>query len=329
MTTDIIRNGLEVVRIELEAVQQLHERIDTHFAQAVELIAASRGRVIFTGMGKSGLVAKKIAATMTSVGTVALFLHPAEGIHGDLGLVSAEDVIIAISKSGETVELNRLIPVFRRYGCKIIALTGNPKSELARYANITLDISVPKEACPFDLAPTSSTTITLILGDALAIALLKLKNFQLEDFARNHPGGSIGRSLLKVSDIMRRGAEVPIVPENALMRDVLPEMTAKRLGMTAVIDPAGQLCGIITDGDLRRWLSHSRDPLNEPAGVVMIRQPKTISADRLAVEAVELMEHHNITSLVILDGIRHPIGVIHLHDLIKSGIAYQGKGHTD
>lgn len=326
--TEIIAHGREVIQIELESVQQVLDRIDDSFARAVEMIAQSEGRVIITGMGKSGIIGKKIAATMTSVGTMAIFLHPAEGIHGDLGLVTSQDIIIAISKSGETMELNRLVPVFRRYNCRIIAMTGNPDSHLARFADVVLDISVNKEACPFDLAPTSSSTVTLVLGDALAITLLQAKHFQLADFARNHPGGSIGRSLLTVADLMHSGSAVPIITIDTPMRDALLEMTSKRLGVTTVVDSEGRLAGIITDGDLRRWLARSADPMSDTAASAMVHHPKTITRDRLALEAVEMMEHYAITALIVVDDDR-PEGVIHLHDLVKSGVVYRGKGHRE
>ncbi len=326
---EIIKCGQEVVNIELQAIQKLAARIDEQFARAVELISECKGGVILTGMGKSGIVGKKIAATMTSVGTMAIFMHPAEGIHGDLGLVTGHEVIIAISKGGETMELNRLIPIFRRYDCKIIAMTANTNSHLARFADVTLDISVPKEACPFDLAPTSSTTVSLVLGDALAIALLKIKHFQLTDYARNHPGGSIGRSLLKVEDLMHSGDTLPTIGQDKSMREALLEMTGKRLGMTTVVNNRAELVGIITDGDLRRWLERSGDPLNDVVREVMIRNPKTIEGQTLAPNAIELMEHHGITSLVIIDETKHPRGVIHLHDLVKSGVSFRGRGHLE
>ncbi|OQY29564.1 MAG: hypothetical protein B6244_03400 [Candidatus Cloacimonetes bacterium 4572_55] len=331
----IIQSGRETAQIEMSAIKRLVDQIGDEFARAVEMIAENSGRVIVTGIGKSGIIGKKIAATMTSLGTAAFFMHPSEGIHGDLGLVSEKEMIIAISKSGKTAELNHLIPLFRHYGCRIIAMTGNLDSQLARIADVTLHIDIEKEACPFDLAPTSSTTAALVMGDALAIALLKEKNFRLSDFARNHPGGVIGKSLLRVGDLMHTGDEVPIVQHDARMRDALLEMTGKRLGMTAVVDPSGCLTGVITDGDLRRWLClESADP-DRPADSIMTRNPKAVDKKIPAREAMKIMEQHAITVLVVTDSgnsneiRKRPIGVIHLHDLVKSGIRYTGKGYAE
>lgn len=323
---DIRAIGRDVFDIELSAIQRLRENLDDSFVAAVRMIYHSRGRVVVTGIGKSGLIGRKIAATMTSTGTPAIFLHPVEGVHGDLGLVTNADVILAISKSGQTVELNHLLPLFRRYGCPIIAMTGNPASRLAQFSNVHLDISVTEEACPFDLAPTASTTAALVMGDALAIALLKMKNFRVTDFARNHPGGAIGWSLLKVSDLMKTGADIPLVMESTDMPKVLLEMSSKRLGMTCVVDESGHLTGIITDGDLRRWLATSPTIAKAQACEVMVRNPKTVSADILAGDAVDLMEHNAITTLIVVDDTNQPRGVIHLHDLVKSGVSYRGKG---
>ena len=325
----IIQDGLKVIQIEQDAIERLKTRIDDNFCRAVEMIHHAKSRVYFTGIGKSGIICKKICATMTSIGYPAIFLHPVEGLHGDLGLVFSDDIIIAISKSGETVEVNRLIPLFRRYGCKIISMTGNKQSHLARSSDIHLDISVREEACPFDLVPTSSTTAALVMGDALAIALLKQSSFNLEDFARNHPGGSIGRSLLKVKDLMKSGENLPIVSETATMQQVLREMTSRKLGMTCVVDSGNKLVGVITDGDLRRCLLQNSQIDQLQAGSFMTKNPKTIEPDLSAGEAVDKMEHMAITSLIITDSTDHPIGVIHLHDLIKSGVVYRGKGHLE
>ena len=306
---------------EAEAVLRLEDRIGTDFERAVELILGCKGRVIVTGMGKSGHLGRKIAATLTSTGTAAFFLHPAEGMHGDLGIVQRNDCIIAISKSGETNEFHLLLPIFKRLGVPIVAITGNVSSPLARKSDAVLDVSVQKEACPNNLAPTCSTTASLVMGDALAVALLLKRGFSQDDFAFLHPGGNLGKKLiLKVADVMHTGSEVPIVSETANMKEAILEMTSKRLGVTAVVDGSGRLKGIITDGDLRRLVERTDAVFSLTAGKTMTSRPRTIAHDSLAAEAVNTMEQYNITSLIITDRGNRPVGIVHLHDLLKAGI---------
>ncbi len=316
-----IEGARQVIREEAEAVLRLEDRIGTDFERAVELILGCKGRVIVTGMGKSGHIGRKIAATLTSTGTAAFFLHPAEGMHGDLGIVQRNDCIIAISKSGETNEFHLLLPIFKRLGVPIVAITGNVSSPLARKSDAVLDVSVQKEACPNNLAPTCSTTASLVMGDALAVALLLKRGFSQDDFAFLHPGGNLGKKLiLKVADVMHTGSEVPIVSEIANMKVAILEMTSKRLGVTAVVDGSGRLRGIITDGDLRRLVERTDAVFSLTAGKAMTRRPRTISHDSLAAEAVNTMEQYNITSLIITDRGNKPVGIVHLHDLLKAGI---------
>lgn len=318
---EIIEKGKEVIRIEAESVANLIDSIGKDFAEAVEIIYKSKGRVILTGMGKSGLIARKIVATMNSTGTAAIYLHPTDALHGDLGMVRKEDVVIIISKSGTTDELARLFPMFKRLGVKIIAMSGNKDSDLAVESDIFLDISVKEEACPHDLAPTSSTTATLVMGDALSVALLEKRNFTLDDFAFLHPGGSLGKRLsLKIKEIMISGDGVPIVKENAEFKDVIFEMTSKRLGTTSVVDAEGKLKGIITDGDLRRLLERTMDINGLTAKDVMSKNPKVMQAEYLASFALQQMENFNITTLIIIDEENNPTGIVHLHDLIKLGL---------
>ena len=319
--SSIIANGREVVRIESEALHSLVDRLGSTFQDAVLTMFHSSGRVIATGAGKSGLIARKIVATMNSTGTPAIFLHPADAIHGDLGMVRKEDVILTITKSGNTEEIKNILPIIRRIGVKIISIVGNTESLLASQSDIVLDGSVEEEACPHDLAPTASTTVALAIGDALAIALLKLRGFTAEDFALNHPGGMLGkRLLLSVEEIMTTGPAVPIVPLNAPLKDSILEMTGKRLGATCVIDNLGALAGIITDGDLRRLLERDTDLKNLLAVDVMTANPKTIHGQTLASVALEIMEQYKITQLVVIDPDRKPIGIVHLHDLIQLGL---------
>lgn len=318
---DIIRKGKEVVRIEAEAVAALEARIDQNFAQAVEVLFACRGRVVVTGMGKSGNVARKIVATFNSTGTPALFLHPSDALHGDLGMVRKEDVVICISKSGDTAELHNLLPMFKRIGVPIIAMVGNPNSKLALISDMILDAGVKEEACPYDLAPTSSSTAALVFGDALAMALLQLRNFTVEDFALYHPGGSVGRRLLlKIEELMVKDDAVPRVKRDIPIRDAIIEMTSKRLGATCVVDGGGKLIGIITDGDLRRFLQKTTDVTHITAEMVMTKHPKTISENVLAALALQEMEAHNISQLVVVDGAHRPVGMVHLHELVKAGL---------
>jgi arabinose-5-phosphate isomerase len=319
---DIIEIGRRVIKMEAESILELEKRIDENFARVVDLILNSKGRVIITGIGKSGIIARKIVATMNSTGTPALFLHPSDAIHGDMGVVRKEDVVICISKSGDTVEVLQLLPILKRIGVTIVSMVGNLNSQLARKSDYVLNVSVRKEACPYDLAPTSSTTATLAMGDALAIALLERRNFTKEEFALYHPGGNLGkRLLLKVEELMVSGDEVPIVHLNTPMKETIIEMTSKRLGATCIVDDKGKLVGIITDGDLRRLLQKTTDVFALKAGDVMTKNPKVIKKDMLAIVALQEMEHYNITQLVVINDRDIPIGMIHIHDLVKAGLS--------
>lgn len=320
----ILAEARRVIEAEAQAVAALAERLDASFQQSVEMILASKGRVVVTGMGKSGLVGQKIASTMASTGTPAFFLHPAEGIHGDLGMIMTGDVVIAISNSGETEELLRILPVIKRLGAHLIAMSGNADSTLARMGDLFLDVSVTEEACPLGLAPTSSTTATLAMGDALAVALLVERGFKAEDFAIFHPGGSLGKKLLlRVEDLMHAGTAIPLVTETTLMKEALFEITAKGLGITGVTDADGALLGVITDGDLRRALERGEDILQITAGQLMKRGAKRILRRELAAAALQIMERFSITSLFVFENEQDaaPCGVIHLHDILKAGIA--------
>ncbi|MEI7811152.1 MAG: KpsF/GutQ family sugar-phosphate isomerase [Ignavibacteria bacterium] len=317
----IIEKAKEVILKESEAVAGLIERIDEEFAKAVNIIHKSKGRVILTGMGKSGLIARKIVATMNSTGTPAVYLHPTDALHGDLGMVRSEDVVILISKSGNTEEIINLIPLLKRLDVVLIGMVGNVKSKVGRECSIVLNVGVTEEACPYDLAPTASSTATLVMGDALSICLLELRGFTREDFALLHPGGSLGKRLsLKISEMMATGDDIPIVKKTASLKDAILEITSKRLGMTAVIDDKGILAGVITDGDLRRLLEKSPDINTLTADDVMHKNPKTIKEDYLASFALQYMENYKITSLIIVDNDKRPAGVIHLHDLVKLGL---------
>ncbi len=319
--SDTIESGRTVVRIEAQALAALERRIDDSFAAAVELIFASDGRVVVTGVGKSGLIARKIVATFNSTGTPAIFLHPADAIHGDLGMVRSEDVVIILSKSGNTEEIKNIYPLFKQIGVRIIAIVGSTDSFLGSTADVVLDGSVEEEACPHDLAPTASTTVALALGDALAIALLEKREFTPEDFAFYHPGGNLGkRLLLRLAEIMLKGDAVPVVHENVPLGTAIIEMTSKRLGATCVVDDDGVLLGIITDGDLRRLLEKQSDVHNVVARDAMTRNPKTIMSQALASSALEIMEQYKITQLIVLDTRRQPVGIVHLHDLIQLGL---------
>ena len=321
-TPDLRRLAERVLRIEADAILGLIAKLDERFERAVELLRACAGRVIVTGMGKSGLIGRKIAATLASTGTPAYFLHPAEGVHGDLGMVARGDVVLALSNSGETDEVLAILPPLKRLGVPILLLTGNPTSSLARQCEVVLDVSVPEEACPMNLAPTSSTTAALAAGDALALALLELRGLRPEDYAALHPRGSLGwRALFRVADLMLTGDAVPVVTENTPLREVIVEMTRKRRGMTTVIDGAGRLLGVITDGDLRRLHLTGKSIDDLSAGEVTSREPKTIRADDLAAKALEVMETWQITSLVIVDPGRRPVGLIHMHDILRAKIA--------
>lgn len=316
----IIEQAKKVLNIEAEAVSALIDRINESFVRAVDLIYSCKGKVVVTGVGKSGLIGQKIASTLASTGTPSFFMHPAEGLHGDLGMLSRGDLLIAISNSGESEEVSQILPVVKRLGLPLIAMTGNLSSTLAKAGDAVIDISVREEACPLGLAPTASTTATLAMGDALAVAVLDKRGFEKEDFALLHPGGSLGkRLLLRVSEIMHKGKDVPIVREEALMKEALFEITSKRLGITGVVDGNGLLKGAITDGDLRRAMEKGIDILHSKASDIMTKNPKRIEAGSLAAEALQRMEQHSITSLFVMDG-ESIEGVIHLHDLLKAGV---------
>jgi len=310
-----------VLTIEAEAVMAMRDRLDQQFIDAMALILSCRGRVVVSGMGKSGHVGGKIAATLASTGTPAFFVHPGEASHGDLGMITHEDVCIVLSNSGESAELTAIVPLIKRRGARLIAMTGNPVSTLAREADVHLDASVAQEACPLNLAPTASTTAALALGDALAIALLEARGFGSEDFARTHPGGSLGRRLLvHVRDIMHQGNELPVVTQTALLPAALLEMTSKGLGMTAVVDDERHVVGIITDGDLRRVLEKPVDVRLASASEVMSANPRSISPDQLAVAAVEKMQSHNINGLLVVDEAGRLVGALNMLDLLRAGV---------
>jgi len=320
-----IERAKKVLRIEADAVAALIDRVDERFDQAIKIILNCKGRVVVTGMGKSGLIGKKIAATLASTGTPALFLHPAEGIHGDLGMVTRGDAVIALSNSGETEEIARMLPSLKRLGIKIIALTGNPESTLAKNSDVVIEVGVKEEACPLGLAPTASTTATLAMGDALAVVLLDQRGFREEDFACFHPGGALGKKLLlRVRDLMHTGDDVPVVSEGTLIKDAIYEISSKKMGVTAVVNAAGKLVGVISDGDLRRWMEKTEKTgenlLAKEAKEIMTRKPKIARKDSLAAEAVSIMEKNSITCLIVADADAKPEGVIHLHDLLKAGV---------
>jgi arabinose-5-phosphate isomerase len=309
----------KVLQTEAAAILALVDRLDDRFERAVRLLLDCRGRVIVTGMGKSGIICRKIAATFTSTGTPAFFLHPAEAIHGDLGVLQADDVIVALSYSGETDELLRLLETIKRLGARLIAITGDCSSTLGRAADVALDCRVSEEACPMNLVPTASTSAALALGDALAMTLLVEKGFRQEDFANLHPGGKLGKKLMRVEQLMHRGEEAPIVEGTTRMHDVMYEMSRKALGMTCVVDNAGRIAGIITDGDLRRqMISTGPDFLNQVAADVMTRNPTTVTVETFAAEALNILEQRKITSLVVVDDCQHVQGVVHLHDLWRT-----------
>jgi len=310
----------QVLETEANAIRNLMENLPEEFDRAVELIVGCQGRVVFTGLGKSGIICRKISATMRSTGTPALFMHPAEAIHGDLGMVTEKDLVVALSNSGTTEEILELLAILRRIGVSLIAISSNPESPLAKAADLHLDVGVRREACPMNLAPTASTTASLALGDALAMAVSVKKGFKEEDFARLHPGGKLGKRFLKVGDLMHTGDEVPRVAEDTAMKDVIYEMSRKGLGMTTVQDEAGQLLGVITDGDLRRLMERDPDPLARNAGEVMHRGGVCIEADELATAALKLLEERRITSLMVCDGEGPLKGVLHLHDLWGVGL---------
>jgi len=320
MQADKLRTlGLAVIQTEMEAVAALIARIDNAFVQACEFMLQCEGRIVVIGMGKSGHIANKIAATLASTGSPAFFVHPGEASHGDLGMITAKDVVLALSNSGETEEILVILPLIKRLAIPLITLTGDKNSTLAQTATVNIDISVEKEACPLGLAPTSSTTVALVMGDALAIALLEAKGFQAEDFARSHPGGKLGRRLLLLTgDIMHTGESIPTVPVTATLRDALEEITRKGLGMTAIIDSNLKVVGIFTDVDLRRALDKQIDIHTTKITQVMTVASKTITADCLAVDALTIMQNNKITTLLVVDD--HLIGVLHMHDLLRAKV---------
>ena len=316
-----IQEGKRVLGIEARAIASLIDRLDHRFAEAVDLLYACAGKVVVSGMGKSGLIGQKIAATLAGTGTPAFFVHPAEGIHGDLGMLSRRDTLIAISNNGETEEILKLLPFMKRLNIPVIAMTGKVESTLAKNSEIVLDVSVGEEACPMGLTPTASTTAALAMGDALAIALLQKRGFKEQDFAQFHPGGTLGRRLLlRVRDLMHQGDAIPRVDHQVSLQQAILEMTTKKLGLTTVTDSTHRLHGVITDGDLRRFLERGLDVRTERAGELASKNPKTIGPDELAARAVQTMEQFSITSLVVVDEAGQMVGVIHLHDLLRSGV---------
>lgn len=319
----IIDIAKEVLKIEASAISSLIDRVGDNFERAVDIIYRSKGRVVVTGMGKSGIVGKKIAATLASTGTPAFFMHPAEASHGDLGMVTSDDVVIAISNSGETEEILNLIPFLKRFNVSIIAITGNNGSTLSKASDVIIDVSVKEEACPIGIVPTSSTIAAMAMGDAIAVALIIKRGFKEEDFAFLHPRGSIGKKLfIKVKDLMHVGDELPVVSEDTPVSKALVEMSAKRLGHTIVVDSESKVSGVITDGDIRRGLEKWGGKLFEmKAFEIMTKNPKTISSEELAAKALSVMEDHSITALIIKDSDGRPEGIVHLHDILKQGIA--------
>ncbi len=316
-----VERGARTLRIEAEALSGLIERLDEGFIKAVDIVLGCKGKVAVTGMGKSGLIGQKISATLASTGTPSYFLHPAEGVHGDLGMVTKDDVIVALSYSGETDEVVRILPVFARMGTPLIAITGSENSTLWRAAQAVLNIHVKEEACPIQLAPTASSTASLAMGDALAMAVLEARGFQPEDFARFHPGGSLGKKLIRVKELIAVGDDIPQVDEAAPLAQVVREMSAKRLGMTCVMSAENELCGVITDGDLRRALENTEDLPELTASDLMTLNPKTIDSDEMAAAAVQVMEAGAITSLAVTAGPdKRLAGVLHLHHLLRAGV---------
>ncbi len=313
--------GRAVIESEAQSIQALSERIDKHFATACQLLLDCGGRIIVMGMGKSGHIGKKIAATFASTGSPAFFIHPGEAKHGDFGMITPSDIVLAISNSGETEEILSILPFIKRLDLPLITLTGKPQSTLALAATININVSVEKEACPLGLAPTSSTTAALVMGDALAISLLEKRGFTAEDFALSHPGGTLGRRLLlKVDELMHTGASIPKVDFDATLKTALMEMTQKKLGMTTIIDHKEQLAGIFTDGDIRRAFDNNVDIHNTGIEQVMTKNPKVIRPGILAAEALHVMETHKITSLIVVDDDKKPLGVVHMHDILRAGV---------
>src|SRR5712692_4542197 len=321
-TGKTLKRARDVLEIEARGILSLVDRLDENFLRAVDILHHCKGKVVVTGLGKSGLICRKISATLSSTGTPSLFLHAGDANHGDMGMINKGDVVLAVSNSGETEEILKFAPAIKRLGIKLIAMTGNHTSTLSRAADVVLNASVKEEACPLGLSPTASTTAALALGDALAVVLLERKGFKEEDFALRHPGGTLGRKLLlHVEDLMHRVSDLPLVREDTPMKEAILVITTKRLGVTGVTDERGNLLGVITDGDLRRGLESKGDIFRLKAKDLMTRNPKIISPDALAARAVAMMEEHSITSLFVLqDGARRPMGIIHLHDLLRAGI---------
>jgi arabinose-5-phosphate isomerase len=319
---DWIAAGRRVLNVEQQSLGDLASRLDAGFAAACRVMLACKGRVVCTGMGKSGHIANKIAATLASTGTPAFFVHPGEASHGDLGMILDNDVVLALSNSGESDEINMIMPVLKRQGNAIISMTGKPQSRLAQFSDVHLDISVAEEACPLGLAPTSSTTVSLALGDALAVALLEARGFSSEDFARSHPAGSLGRRLLvRIEDLMHQGDDLPTVPGSASVTEALLEMSQKRLGMTAIVGTEQQLLGVFTDGDLRRAVNKGPLDLNQtPVSELMAKHPKTVQAGHLAVEAAHLLERYQINGLLVVDAQNRLVGALNIHDLLRARV---------
>jgi arabinose-5-phosphate isomerase len=315
-------SATRTITMERDAVTTLLDRVNDDFEKACELMLACSGRVVVTGMGKSGHIGTKIAATLASTGTPAMFVHPAEASHGDLGMITSQDVVLALSNSGNTAELITLLPLFKRMNAPLISMTGNSDSTLSKAANVNLNVCVDVEACPLDLAPTSSTTVSLVMGDALAIALLEARGFSAEDFAFSHPGGTLGRRLLlKVEDVMHTEDQLPKVSTKTKLSDALIEMTSKGLGMTMIVSDNNQLLGIFTDGDLRRTIDHNVDIHTTPITDVMTKNCRTATPNMLAAQSLAIMDERKISVLAVIDENNHPVGAIHLHDLLKAGVA--------
>ncbi len=316
----ICESARTVIDIESKMIQSLISKIDQKFVDACQILLSCKGKIIVMGMGKSGHIARKIAATFASTGSPAFFIHPGEAKHGDFGMITVEDTLITLSNSGETEEIIAILPFIKRLGIPIISLTGNPNSVLAKNATVNIDVGVSQEACPLGLAPTASTTAALVMGDALAMTLLENRGFTAADFAKSHPGGSLGRKLLSIDEIMHTGNNIPRVDYDALLKTALVEMTQKKLGMTTVVNQQNELVGILTDGDLRRALDSYVDIHQTPVHKVMTQTPKVVKSGMLAAEAIHLMENNKITSLIMINETNHPIGVIHLHDILRAGV---------
>ena len=316
----LVELGRQALTVEIDGLRAQLPRLGTDFARACRICLNCRGRIVVTGMGKSGHIGGKIAATLASTGTPSFFVHPGEASHGDIGMITRDDAVLALSNSGETTEILTILPVIKRLGVPLIAFTGNSDSALARIATVHLDIRVPAEACPLNLAPTASTTAALAVGDALAVALLKARGFTEQDFVRSHPAGALGRRLLYVKDVMRSGGQIPTVRVDTTLAEALPEVTSKGLGMTAIVDDSMRVLGVFTDGDLRRALDRAADLQATRMEQVMTAGPKSVLPSTLAAEAVHLMETHRITSLIVLDDKGTLVGVLHVHDLLRAGV---------